>query len=158
MSGSDPGGGAPAPGAHGGSSLTERVTLVATRLARRGPPARAVYRVGLGAVILLAGLHKLVAPAEWAQYLAPVFASAWPFAVDASMVVAGLTELPFGLALVLDRYARLSAVVVTLSLLGTSVGLAVLVLETGRGGDVLVRDLGLFVFALGVSIDLLGES
>jgi hypothetical protein len=32
-----------------------------------------VGRVGLGVVILLAGLHKVVAPGAWAVYAAPWF-------------------------------------------------------------------------------------
>lgn len=128
-----------------------------TRIARQGPPPATVNRVGLGGLILLAGLHKLVAPGDWGQYLAPSLAALWPVPLEATMVVAGVTELPFGLALVLDRYTTLSAVIVALSLLGTSVGLAVLVLETGRGGDVLVRDLGLFAFAAGVTVASLRE-
>lgn len=139
-------------------TVADRVAEVAVALSRRTPAPAVVFRVGLGMVILLAGVHKLVDPGAWSRYLAPAFARPWPFSIDATMIVAGVSELPFGLALVVDRYATAAAAVVAVSLVGTSIGLAVLVVQTGRGADVLLRDLGLAVLAVGVTLECLGKN
>lgn len=127
------------------------------RLAVHGDLAPAALRVGLGVVILLAGLHKLVAPGAWAVYLAPAFAAVWPVSVESSMVVFGLTELPVGLALLADRYAALAAAVVAVSMLGVLVDLTVAVAQTGRYADVLVRDLAVTALAVGVALQSAGD-
>lgn len=126
------------------------------RFARRGT-ADALLRVGLGVVVLLAGLHKLVAPADWGVYLAPLFARRWPIPVDLTMVLFGLSELPVGLLLILDRFTALAAGIVAVSMAGVVVDLAVAALQTGRFVDVLVRDIGLAVLATGVTLRAAGE-
>jgi len=123
----------------------------------RAPRPWVVLRVGLGVVILLAGLHKLVAPDDWGVYLAPLFADRWPVPVDLSMVVFGVSELPFGLALIAGHYTTLSAAVVAVSMLGVLVDLGILWVQTGAGADVAIRDLGIFVLASGVAIRSAGD-
>ena len=53
-----------------------RLAATATAIADRSPPPATLARVGLGAMVFLAGVHKLAAPAAWTQYvtdwLAPV--------------------------------------------------------------------------------------
>lgn len=126
--------------------------LFLARTARYDAHADAVLRVGLGVVVLLAGLHKVVAPGPWGQYLAPPLAARWPVSVDATMVAFGLSEVPFGLLLVADRYAALSAAVVAVSMLGVVANLALGALAGERVVDVLVRDAGLLVLATGVAL------
>lgn len=127
------------------------------RTARYGASADAVLRVGLGVVVLLAGLHKVVAPEPWGAYLAPPLAARWPVPVDATMVAFGLSEVPVGLLLVADRYAALAAAVVAVSMLGVVANLALGAVAGERVVDVLVRDLGLFVLATGVTLRAAGE-
>lgn len=117
--------------------------------------ARPLLRVGLGATILLAGVHKLVAPAAWHAYLAPAFAALWPTGLvplDPAFVLFGVSEVLVGGLLVADRYASLMAAVVAVSMLGVVANLAVGVVQGQPVADVLVRDLGLTVYATGVAL------
>lgn len=130
---------------------TSRVdTAVATIREHSIGDASTVLRVGLGIVILLAGLHKLVAPAVWGDYLAPIFAMHWPVSITLTMVVFGLSELPFGVLLIIDRYTLAAAVVVAVSMAGTVIDLVIAALQTGQFVDILIRDFGLLVLAIGV--------
>lgn len=116
---------------------------------------RAADRVlvwGLFSVILLAGLHKLVSPGVWAPYLAPTAAAVWPLAAEPTMVLFGLSEVIVAPFLLAERYRVIAAAVVAVSLAGTVVGLVVLALETGRGIDVLIRDLGLIALAVATAL------
>lgn len=127
------------------------------RLADRSGVAPAVYRIGIGLTITLAGAHKVVDPGAWSAYTAPAIAAAWPFPLGPTMAANGLLELPFGVAILLDRYTAPAAAVVTVSLAGVLVNLAVYSLATGLGLDVLVRDLGLLFLAAGVTLQSAGE-
>lgn len=129
---------------------TRAYTVAATTRERYNGGASTVLRVGLGIVILLAGLHKLVAPAVWGDYLAPIFAMRWPVSITLTMVVFGLSELPFGVLLIIDRYTLAAAVIVASSMAGTIINLAIAALQTGRFIDILIRDFGLLVLAVGV--------
>lgn len=129
---------------------TRAYAAIATTRERSDGDASTVLRVGLGIVILLAGLHKLVAPAVWGDYLAPVFAMRWPVSLTLTMVIFGLSELPFGILLIIDRYTLGAAVIVALSMAGTVIDLAIAALQTGKFVDILIRDFGLLVLATGV--------
>jgi hypothetical protein len=64
-----------------------------------------LLRLGLGVTILLAGAHKLVAPAAWHAYLSPPLASLWPTALlplAPTFVAFGVSEVAFGLLLLAD--------------------------------------------------------
>ncbi|PSQ15089.1 DoxX family protein [Halobacteriales archaeon QS_8_69_26] len=139
----------PDPGSHDG--VSGRIDRAAAALGRVAP-ADDVLRVGLGVVILAAGLHKLVAPDDWGVYLAPLFADRWPVSVEWTMVAFGVSELPFGLALIAGYYTTLAAAVVAVSMLGTLVDLGILWVQTGAGAAVAVRDLSVFVLAVGVTV------
>lgn len=114
--------------------------------------ADAVLRVGLGALILLAGAHKLVAPGIWAAYTPPLVEAVWPLALDPTMVLFGVSEVVFGLVLIAGVYTTVFAALTAASLLGTVGILAVGAVQTGRHVDVLIRDVGLTVLALGVTL------
>lgn len=117
--------------------------------------ARPLLRLGLGATIVLAGAHKLVAPGAWHAYLAPAFVAAWPTELaplDPTFVLFGVSEVLVGGLLLADRYSSLMAAVVAVSMLGVVVNLAVALVQGEPFVDVLVRDLGLALYATGVAL------
>jgi hypothetical protein len=117
--------------------------------------ARPLLRAGLGATILLAGAHKLVAPGAWHAYLAPAFVAAWPTGLaplDPTFVLFGVSEVLVGGLLLADRYASLMAAVVAVSMVGVVANLAVGVAQGAPVVDVLIRDLGLALYATGVTL------
>lgn len=110
-------------------------------------------RVGLGLVILFAGVHKLLDPEAWAVYVDPTLAGLLPMSPVAFMLLNGVLELPFALALLLDRYATAAAAFVTASLVATIGYLsAVALIGDGTAVDVIVRDLGLAALAAAVTL------
>jgi hypothetical protein len=128
----------------------------ATFEARLAPLARYAddaARVGLGLVILFAGVHKLLDPGAWAVYVDPTLAGLLPLSPVAFMLLNGVLELPFALALLLDRYTTGAAAFVTASLVAT-VGYLSAVALVGDGGavDVIVRDVGLAALAAAVTL------
>lgn len=115
-----------------------------------------VLRGGLGVVILLAGGHKLIAPAVWHAYLAPPFVDLWPAAMlplDATFVLFGISEVLFGLLLLADWHAPTVAILTALSLAGVVVNLSVGVAFGESYVDVLIRDIGLTLLAFGVALN-----
>ena len=121
-------------------------------LAERDHLAPVVPRVGLGIVIVLEGVHELVAPSVWAAYAAPWVLALWPAPMVPPMVASGAAEVGFGLALVADRYTTLSATVVAASIAFVVVNLATIGLASGRFVDVALRDVGLVALAAGVAL------
>lgn len=125
------------------------------RLARwyeaQGPEAATIARYGLGATILLAGIHKLIEPSAWTIYLIePVEPFLFVTPVQ-FMLLNGILEIGFGLAIVGDRWTLPAVAVVMVSLAGTAVYLAVVAMvRDGQFLDVLIRDLGLTALALTV--------
>lgn len=112
-------------------------------------------RGGLGIVILLAGVHKVVAPAIWHAYLAPPFVEIWPTAIlplDPVFVLFGVSEILFGLLLLADWHTPTVAVLTALSLAGVIVNLGLGVALGEPYVDVLIRDIGLTLLAFGVGL------
>ena len=127
-----------------------------TRLADHAPPPAVVARVGLGAMILLAGVHKLLAPDAWAAYVTDWLAPWLVVSPVAFMLANGVLEVGFGAAIVADRWTWLAAGVAAVSLSATVGYLAlVALLENGLFVDVLVRDVGLAALAWAVTLDSL---
>lgn len=113
-------------------------------------------RGGLGVVILLAGGHKLFAPAVWHAYLAPPFVELWPTTIlplDPSFVLFGISEVVFGLLLLADWHTPTVASLTALSLAGVVVNLGVGVAFGNPYVDVLIRDIGLTLLAFGVALN-----
>jgi len=126
------------------------------RVAERTPRPAVVARVGLGLMVLLAGVHKLAAPGAWALYVTDWLAPWLVVSPVAFMLVNGVLEVGFGLAIVADRWTWVAAGVAAVSLSATVAYLAlVAVLEDGLFVDVLVRDVGLAALAWAVVIDAL---
>jgi uncharacterized membrane protein YphA (DoxX/SURF4 family) len=123
------------------------------RLARADHLVDPLCRVGLGVVVLLAGVHKLLDPAAWAVYVVPPFDRLILLTPVEFMLLNGVLEPPFALALILDRYTPFAAAFVTVSLSVTVIYLAVAAVLTGGAFvDVLVRDVGLAALAASVTV------
>jgi uncharacterized membrane protein YphA (DoxX/SURF4 family) len=131
---------------------------LATPWVDRLPGPVTLARVGLGAMVLAAGVHKLLDPAAWAVYVVPWLEPFILLSPVEFMVLNGWLELAFGLALLLDRYTALASLVAAVSLTATVGYLLVVWVTSGAFGDVLARDVGLAllgwaVFVSAVSAD-----
>jgi uncharacterized membrane protein YphA (DoxX/SURF4 family) len=125
--------------------------------AARAPSSATLARVGLGLMVLLAGVHKLLSPGAWAFYVVD-----WlePFIVLSPvdfMLLNGWLELGFGLAIIADRYTAFAAAVAAVSLTATVGYLGIVWVTAGRFGDVLARDVGLAALAWAVLVEALKE-
>jgi hypothetical protein len=129
---------------------TERLRRAGRRALARLPDPAVLARVGLGAAIGLAGLHKLVAPGAWTAYVVDWLAPLLVVSPRTFMLLNGPPELLAGALLVADRYTALAAAVVAVSLAGTLVYLTLAALTAGGFVTVIVRDLGLLALALSV--------
>lgn len=133
----------------------ERLRAARTRYrawVARGPDPATVARVALGATILLAGAHKLVAPGAWAGY---VVGWAEPLVVvspETFMWLNGPPEVVVGGLLLADRYTALAATVVAVSLAGTLAYLGLAALTGTVFATAMVRDVGLFGLAVSVLV------
>ncbi|WP_347721006.1 DoxX family membrane protein [Candidatus Nanohalovita haloferacivicina] len=111
-----------------------------------------VFRTGLGLMILLSGIHKLVDPVVWSSYIAPTFADLLnqiDLQNSVFMQINGVFEIIFGTSILLDKYTTAAAGVVTLSLAGIIVNLGL----AGTGYlDIIIRDLGLLLLSTGVTL------
>lgn len=124
--------------------------------AARLPPAATIARWGLGAMLVLAGLHKVVDPAAWTDYVV-----GWlePFVVSPLwfVLVNAAFEVAIGLALLADRCTPEAALVTAVSLAGTAAYLGVVWVTTGRFGPSMVRDFGLAWLGLAVFASAAGD-
>ena len=127
--------------------ITARVRAVLAPFADRGD---AVARVGLGAMLVLAGVHKLLDPGAWALYVTDWLAPFLLVSPTLFMLINGVLEVGFGAALVADRWTTLAAAVAAVSLLATTGYLALVGATDGRFLDVMVRDVGLTALAWAV--------
>jgi len=129
-----------------------------SRLAARAPAPPVLARVGLGSMVLLAGVHKLAAPGAWAVYVTDWLAPWLVVSPVAFMLLNGVLEVGFGLAILGDRWTAFAAGVAAVSLSATVGYLAlVALLDGGLFLDVLVRDVGLAALAWAVVIDALRD-
>lgn len=77
-------------------------------------------RIGLGLVIFLAGAHKLVAPGIWTEYAAPWVVALWPeslLSLELAMIINGVFEIFFGLAILAVFYTTIIAGITALALI-----------------------------------------
>lgn len=137
---------------------TASLRRVASGVAARAPEPDRLARWSLGAMLLVAGVHKLVDPAAWTVYVVD-----WlePFVVVSPrtfMLANGWFEVAFGLALLADRYTTLVAFVTAVSLSATVAYLGIVWVTTGQFGDVAARDVGLAGLAWVVTISALRKS
>lgn len=134
---------------------TDSLERAGERLADRLPAASTLSRVGLGAMLLVAGVHKLLAPGVWAAYVVDWLAPLLVVSPRTFMLANGPPEILVGLLLVADRYTAPAAAVAAVSLAATSAYLAVVAVTRGAFVDVLARDLGLTALAWAVLADAL---
>jgi uncharacterized membrane protein YphA (DoxX/SURF4 family) len=114
-----------------------------------------VFRIGLGAVIFLAGAHKLLSPDVWTKYFAPWFAAIWPtsfISLDILTLAEGVFEILLGTALLAGWYTTLIAGLWALIMISIIVNLATIAVINGKFVDILIRDVGLFTLALGLTL------
>lgn len=124
----------------------------------RVPPPSTLARAGLGATIALAGVHKLLAPGAWATYVTDWLAPWLVVSPIVFMLINGVLEIGFGVAIVADRWTVVGAGVAAVSLTATVGYLAlVAVFEDGLFFDVLIRDVGLAALAWAVVVDSLSS-
>jgi uncharacterized membrane protein YphA (DoxX/SURF4 family) len=130
----------------------DRIAAVNDRITSYSDHSYTVLRIGLGLVVFLAGLHKIVAPAVWAGYIAPQVATALAevgLSGSVFMTVSGAAEAVFSLLLFADRYTTVAAGIVSLSFVGITINLA----AAGTGFiDIIIRDVGLISLAFGVTL------
>jgi uncharacterized membrane protein YphA (DoxX/SURF4 family) len=139
----------------GRGGLVDVVAERAAGLATLAPPTATLARVGLGLMVLLAGVHKLLAPGAWAYYVVDWLAPFLVLTPVEFMLLNGWLELAFGLALIIDRYTAFAAAVAAVSLTATVGYLGIAWVTAGRFGDVLARDVGLAGLAWAVLVEAL---
>jgi uncharacterized membrane protein YphA (DoxX/SURF4 family) len=127
----------------------------AQRYALRSPAPGTIARWGLAAMLLAAGIHKLLDPAAWAAYVTDWLAPWLVVAPITFMLVNGVLEIGFAALLFTDRYTAVAALVAGVSLTATVAYLLVVWATTGQFGDVIARDIGLAGLAWAVSVDAL---
>jgi uncharacterized membrane protein YphA (DoxX/SURF4 family) len=127
----------------------------AERLAAGAPDSGTLARWGLGAMLLAAGVHKLLDPGAWAVYVTDWLAPWLVVSPMAFMLANGMLEIGFAALLFADRYTAFAALVAIVSLAVTVAYLAVVWATTGPFGDVIARDVGLAGLALAVLVDAL---
>lgn len=114
--------------------------------------APTVFRVGLGVVVLLEGVHKLLVPEVWGAYAAPWVLALWPAPMPETMVATGLAQVGFAVAIAVDRFTSVAALVLALLVSFVVVNLLTAGPATGAFLDVAIRDVGLVVLSLGVAL------
>jgi hypothetical protein len=114
-------------------------------------------RWGLGVMLVLAGVHKLVAPEAWAVYVTDWLAPWLVVSPRLFMLLNGPPEILVGGLLLAKRYVAPATAVAAVSLPATVAYLAVVAVTDGLFVDVLVRDVGLSALAWVVLLDALGD-
>ena len=93
-------------------------------------------RIGMGAVVTVAGLDKFFnLLTDWPGYVSPFFTRLLPFSPQVFMYAVGVIEMVVGLA-ILTKWTRIGAYVAMVWLLGIVLNL----LTSGRFFDVAARD------------------
>ncbi|PSQ00507.1 DoxX family protein [Halobacteriales archaeon QS_4_70_19] len=136
-------------------ALAARGRALTAPVVARAPAPATIARLGLGLMILSAGVHKLLAPEAWALYVVDWLEPVIVLSPVHFMLLNGWLELAFGLALVVDRYTAFAAAVAAVSLTATVGYLAIVWATTGLFGDVLARDVGLAGLAWAVLVESL---
>ncbi|MFB6270070.1 MAG: DoxX family membrane protein [Halobacterium sp.] len=140
--------------------MTVRTRLDAVRrraetAAARAPTPSTLARWALGAMLLAAGVHKLLDPVAWAAYVTDWLAPWLVVSPVTFMLANGVLEVAFAALLFADRYTAFAALVAAVSLAATIAYLTIVSASTGLYGDVIARDVGLAGLALAVLVDAL---
>ncbi len=119
-----------------------------TRADLRNPTYQAfqILHIGFVAAPVIAGIDKFFGIlTNWDDYLSPTFASLSPLSPHGTMLTVGVIEVIAGLLVAFKP--RIGAYVVAAWLVGIMLNLFLL----GRGYDIALRDLGLFLGALALA-------
>lgn len=116
-----------------------------------------VARLGLGVMLVLAGLHKLLAPGAWAVYVTDWLRPWLVVSPRLFMLANGPPEVLVGGLLLADRYVAPATAVAAVSLPATVAYLALVGLADGLFVNVLIRDVGLSALAWVVLLDALRD-
>ena len=116
---------------------------------------RALARWGLGVMLVLAGVHKLLAPGVWASYVTDWLAPWLLVSPRLFMLLNGPPEILVGVLVLTDRYVAPATAVAAVSLPATVGYLALVAITDGHFVDILIRDVGLTALAWVVLLDAL---
>ena len=109
----------------------------------------------MGVSFVLGGGYKILEPAVYQAYLAPIFASLWPTAIvslDTVFLIAGICELLFGLLLLAKWHVPTVAALTVPWLFGTNVNFVIAVVQGESSVDLLSLYVGLMMMAAGVAL------
>jgi len=112
------------------------------------PRSHLILRLGLGLVVLLAGLTKIFSLINWESYIAPWFSSLLPFSISIFMILSGILETLVGILLIYKRTTKYAAIISCFWLIGIVINLL-----TIGAYDIALRDLGLFAIALTLALN-----
>jgi len=106
--------------------------------------APAIVRVGVSFVFLWFGLNQIFDTSSFLGWL-PSWAYSIPISGSVLVIMSGITEVIFGLLLLLGLFTRISALILLLHLI---------VIITGLGyNDIMIRDIGLAFATLSVLVN-----
>ena len=117
--------------------------------------AGAAFRVGLGVSFLIGGGYKIIEPAVYQAYFAPLFMALWPTAIiplDLVFILAGIFEVLFGLLLLADWHTPTIAGLAVPWLAGTNMNFLVAIAQGEPTVDLLGLYVALMMMALGVAL------
>lgn len=129
------------------------VARLVSPIGDRLPETHALARLGLGSMLVLAGIHKLLDPGAWTLYVTDWLVPWLVVSPTLFMLLNGVLEVLFGGLLLADRFVVGSSFVAAVSLPATIAYLAVVGVTDGVFVDVLVRDVGLAALAWVVLLD-----
>ena len=93
-----------------------------------------IVRVVIAGVFLWFGINQLLSPADWTNWV-PLWMDAVPIPTETLVIMHGLFEVVFGIALLVGFQTRIAAGALALSLLFTTIHIPY--------GALMIRDLGL---------------
>lgn len=93
-----------------------------------------IVRIVIAGVFLWFGVSQLISPADWTHWV-PMWLDFMPFSLETLVLLHGLFEVTFGIALLIGFKTRIAAGMLAASLLFTALHMPY--------GALMIRDLGL---------------
>lgn len=118
--------------------------------------AGTAVRIGLGVSFLIGGGYKILEPAVYQAYFAPLFMDLWPAALislDLVFLLAGLFEVAFGVLILADWHTPTVAGLAVPWLVGTNSNFIVAIAQGEPTVDLLALYVALMMMAAGVSLE-----
>lgn len=104
--------------------------------------APVVLRIGVSLLMLWFGFTNILSPNTLVGYLSPSFTNILPVSPLTFMIINGIVEILFGLALLLGCLTRTAALLTSLHILGIAINLGY--------NDIAIRDYALAIAAFAV--------